>query len=111
MSTATIDSMTETLPDPLPANPLILASEWLAQARTRRRAQPNPNSMVLATVDARGQPSARVVLCKEIAPPGFIVFYTNYQSRKGRELMRRIHAPRWCFIGITVTARCAPRGG
>jgi pyridoxamine 5'-phosphate oxidase len=79
--------MTETLPDPLPDNPLILASEWLAQARIDA-AQPNPNSMVLATVDARGQPSARVVLCKEIRPdPGFILFYTNYQSRKGRELV------------------------
>jgi pyridoxamine 5'-phosphate oxidase len=43
--------------------------------------------MVLATVDGRGYPSARVVLCKEItAQPGSIVFYTNYRSRKGGEL-------------------------
>jgi pyridoxamine 5'-phosphate oxidase len=43
--------------------------------------------MVLATVDGRGQPSARVVLCKDIAAEaGFIAFYTNYLSRKGREL-------------------------
>jgi pyridoxamine 5'-phosphate oxidase len=84
--------MTETLPDPLPANPLILVSEWLAQARIDAK-QPNPNSMVLATVDGRGQPSARVVLCKEIsADPGFIVFYTNYQSRKGRELVENPRA-------------------
>jgi pyridoxamine 5'-phosphate oxidase len=77
---------TETLPDPLPANPLEVAAAWLEQARVDA-AQPNPNAMVLATVDARGQPSARVVLCKEIAPQGgFIKFYTNYQSRKGREL-------------------------
>ncbi|HWJ34806.1 MAG TPA: pyridoxamine 5'-phosphate oxidase [Steroidobacteraceae bacterium] len=77
---------TETLPDPLPDNPLQLAAEWLAQARIDA-AQPNPNAMVLATVDGRGQPSARVVLCKEMAAEaGFIVFYTNYQSRKGREL-------------------------
>jgi pyridoxamine 5'-phosphate oxidase len=78
--------MTETLPDPLPENPLTVAAEWLAQARTDSK-QPNPNSMVLATVDADGQPSARVVLCKEIsADAGYILFYTNYQSRKGREL-------------------------
>ena len=84
--------MTETLPDPLPANPLILASEWLAQARTDA-VQPNPDSMVLATVDANGQPSARVVLCKEIAPdPGYILFYTNYQSRKGRDLAQNPRA-------------------
>jgi pyridoxamine 5'-phosphate oxidase len=77
---------TETLPEPLPANPLRVAAEWLEQAQIDA-AQPNPNAMVLATVDARGQPSARVVLCKEIcATDGFIVFYTNYQSRKGREL-------------------------
>jgi len=77
---------TETLPDPLPANPLEVAADWLEQARIDA-AQPNPNAMVLATADDRGFPSARVVLCKDIAAqPGFIVFYTNYLSRKGREL-------------------------
>jgi pyridoxamine 5'-phosphate oxidase len=76
----------ETLPDPLPVNPLQVTAEWLAQAQIDS-AQPNPNAMVLATVDGRGQPSARVVLCKDIAADaGFITFYTNYQSRKGREL-------------------------
>jgi pyridoxamine 5'-phosphate oxidase len=86
MSESQKNVWTETLPDPLPANPLQLAADWLAQARTDA-AQPNPNSMVLATVDGRGQPSARVVLCKDIAAEaGFITFYTNYLSRKGREL-------------------------
>ena len=60
----------EHLPDPLPAEPLELAASWLAEA-TRQKVQPNPNAMVLATADASGQPSARVVLCKEISPqPG-----------------------------------------
>jgi len=86
MSERTQQHWTETLPDPLPSNPLRLAADWLAQARTDA-AQPNPNAMVLATVDGRGQPSARVVLCKDIAAEtGFITFYTNYLSRKGREL-------------------------
>jgi pyridoxamine 5'-phosphate oxidase len=77
---------TETLPDPLPANPLVIVAQWLAQAQADA-AQPNPNAMVLATVDARGSPSARVVLCKEInAHSGCIVFYSNYRSRKGQEL-------------------------
>lgn len=77
---------TEFLPDPLPAEPLGLAAAWLAEA-TRRADQPNPNAMVLATVSASGQPSARVVLCKEIvAAPGYVCFYTNYRSHKGREL-------------------------
>ena len=78
---------TELLPDPLPAQPLLVASDWVAYA-TQRRDQPNPNAMVLATADAEGRPSARVVLCKQIVPvPGYVVFYTNYQSRKGAELL------------------------
>ena len=77
---------TETLPDPLPGNPLEVAANWLAQAKLDA-AQPNPDAMVLATVDGQGHPSARVVLCKEIsAEPGYVSFYTNYRSRKGREL-------------------------
>jgi pyridoxamine 5'-phosphate oxidase len=77
---------TELLPDPLPAEPLVVVNRWLADS-WKHRQQPNPNSMVLATVDAEGRPSARVVLCKEIVPqPGYLVFYTNYLSRKGREL-------------------------
>ena len=66
--------------------PADLVAEWLAQAQADA-AQPNPNSMVVATVDGRGYPSARVVLCKEIeVKPGRVVFYTNYRSRKGQEL-------------------------
>jgi pyridoxamine 5'-phosphate oxidase len=77
---------TETLPEELPANPLVVAAEWLHKAQTDKT-QPNPNAMVLATVDARSQPSARVVLCKGIEPQaGYILFYTNYLSRKGGEL-------------------------
>jgi len=76
----------ETLPAALPANPLEVAARWLAQAKADA-AQPNPNAMVLATVDGRGQPSARVVLCKGIeVESGCILFYTNYLSRKGGEL-------------------------
>jgi len=77
---------TETLPNPLPANPLEIAGQWLAQAQ-HDASQPNPNAMVLATVDGQGHPSARVVLCKEIAAQqGYVLFYTNYRSRKGSEL-------------------------
>jgi len=79
----------EHLPDPLPAEPLELAARWLAEA-TAGQVQPNPNAMVLATVDAAGQPSARVVLCKQLEPvPGSLTFYTNYESRKGRELQQQ----------------------
>ena len=86
MSTRMPTLWTECLPEPLPANPLVLAAQWLAQARLDG-AQPNPNAMVLATADAAGQPSARVVLCKDLTPEsGCIAFYTNYGSHKGREL-------------------------
>jgi pyridoxamine 5'-phosphate oxidase len=83
---------TELLPDPLPAEPLVVVSRWLDEA-WKAAQQPNPNAMVVATVDPEGQPSARVVLCKEIVPvPGYIVFYTNYQSRKGRQLSQNPRA-------------------
>ena len=55
---------------------------------------PLPNAMTLATVDARGAPSARVVLLKGIEQDGF-VFYTNYASRKARELAAR---PSACLV-------------
>ena len=46
---------------------------------------PEPTAMSLATVNAQGRPSSRIVLLKGLDPAGF-VFYTNYQSRKGREM-------------------------
>ncbi|HEY8508766.1 MAG TPA: pyridoxamine 5'-phosphate oxidase [Steroidobacteraceae bacterium] len=82
----------ELLPDPPPADPFMIAAQWLAEA-TQRALQPNPNAMVLATATRDGQPSARVVLCKElVSDPGYLVFYTNYRSRKGRELAENSRA-------------------
>jgi pyridoxamine 5'-phosphate oxidase len=76
----------ECLPEPLPAEPLGMVSRWLDEA-VARRTQPNPNAMVLATVDRQGWPSARVVLCKGIElAPGYLTFFTNYLSRKGTDL-------------------------
>jgi pyridoxamine 5'-phosphate oxidase len=70
----------------LPADPLVMALAW--QQRSRQLGtQPNPDAMVLATASDDGQPAARVVLCKEIVPvPGYLTFYTNYNSAKGRQL-------------------------
>jgi pyridoxamine 5'-phosphate oxidase len=77
---------TELLPEPLASEPLVIVNRWMAEAWQHRH-QPNPNAMVLATTDPEAKLSARVVLCKEIVPqPGYLVFYTNYLSRKGREL-------------------------
>jgi len=75
-----------TLPDRLPDDPMHLALTWLEEA-TRKAVRRNPNAMSLATVSADGQPSARIVLCRAFIPdPGYLVFYTNYRSRKAREL-------------------------
>ncbi|MGD9843744.1 MAG: pyridoxamine 5'-phosphate oxidase [Steroidobacteraceae bacterium] len=74
------------LPEPLPNNPLPLFADWFADA-CQRKLQPNPDAMTLATVDADGKPSARIVLCKQLVTSlGYIVFFTNYQSRKGNAL-------------------------
>lgn len=64
--------------------PFDLFARWFAEAEA---AEPNDaNAMALATVDADGQPSVRVVLMKDYDPRGF-VFYTNLQSDKGRALL------------------------
>lgn len=73
-------------PEDLPDDPMTWAEAWLDEA-SAREVQRNPNSMTLVTVAENSQPSARVVLCKSfVADPGFIVFYTNYLSRKVKEL-------------------------
>ncbi len=64
-------------------DPHVLFEEWLAEARLR---EPNdPTAMALATADAQGRPSVRMVLLKGHDERGF-VFYTNFDSRKGAEL-------------------------
>jgi pyridoxamine 5'-phosphate oxidase len=64
-------------------DPHALFDAWLAEARA---AEPNdPTAMALATADAAGHPSVRMVLMKGHDPRGF-VFYTNLDSRKGAEL-------------------------
>ncbi|HWK54178.1 MAG TPA: pyridoxamine 5'-phosphate oxidase [Hyphomicrobiales bacterium] len=67
----------------LPASPHVLFERWLEQAIAA--ALPDPTAMVVATVNADGQPSQRIVLLKHQDEEGF-VFYTNYDSRKGNEL-------------------------
>ena len=84
-----MNASVQMLPEPLPDDPMPLAAAWLKEA-WERRALPNPDAMVLATVDDQCRPSARVLLCKTIvAAPGYILFYTNYHSRKGHEIDAR----------------------
>ena len=64
-------------------DPLALFDQWLAEARTIEIN--DPDAMALATADASGRPSVRMVLLKGHGPDGF-VFYTNEQSAKGEDL-------------------------
>jgi pyridoxamine 5'-phosphate oxidase len=77
--------VTTVLPDSPTDDPVRLLRRWLEEAQ--EVAAEDYNAMVLATASPAGAPSARVVLCKqvELTPPA-VVFYTNYESRKGREL-------------------------
>jgi pyridoxamine 5'-phosphate oxidase len=80
------DYLKNRLPDTLPDDPLPWVEAWLLHAR-QMEIQPNPNAMTLSTIDAGGLPSSRVVLCKILdVNAGVIVFFTNYSSRKAREL-------------------------
>lgn len=74
------------------AEPLEQFTDWFNQAL--ESGLHLPNALTLATADAHGIPSARAVLLKGYGPEGF-VFYTNYESRKGRELDAN---PRACLL-------------
>ncbi len=66
------------------ASPFEQFKRWFDEALAAR--VPEPNAMTLATVDARGQPAARIVLIKGFDEHGF-TFFTNYESRKGKDLI------------------------
>ncbi len=67
--------------------PFGLVRQWLDDAAAAGGR--NPNAMSLATVGADGRPAVRMVLLKGLSEAhGYVVFYTNYRSRKGRELDR-----------------------
>lgn len=72
---------------PLARDPIARFTALLDQARALdRKILPEPTAFALGTVDARGMPSVRIVLLKGVDEHGF-VFYTNYESRKGQELL------------------------
>lgn len=64
-------------------DPFEIARRWLSEAEASEIN--DPNAIALSTVDADGMPNVRMVLLKEIEADAF-VFYTNYDSRKGREI-------------------------
>ncbi len=70
-------------------NPVAIFNRWFREACAA--SAPLPESMALATSDRRGRPSVRYVLLKQADESGF-VFYTNLDSRKGRELIANPYA-------------------
>ncbi|MGC6471921.1 MAG: pyridoxamine 5'-phosphate oxidase [Parvibaculales bacterium] len=89
-----------------PAAPLPIFESWLAQAE---ETEPNdPNAVAVATVDADGMPNVRMVLLKGLSEAGF-VFYTNFDSVKGRELMTNAKAA-MCFHWKSLHRQVRVRG-
>jgi len=70
------------------ADPFSQFATWLEDARTREL---DATAMSISTVDSEGRPSARMVLLKGVDARGF-VFFTNYESRKGRDLAKNPRA-------------------
>jgi len=71
------------------SNPILQFGKWFAAALDAQLYE--PNVMTLATADRFGKPSARIVLLKEFDENGF-VFYTNYESKKGQDLVENPQA-------------------
>lgn len=87
-------------------DPFALFAAWLTEAM---RSEPNdPNAMALATADEDGMPDVRMVLLKEFDPAGF-VFYTNLESRKGRQLATTPKAA-LCFHWKSIRRQVRVRG-
>ncbi len=86
--------------------PFALFAEWLAEAE---ESEPNdPTAMSLATVDGDGMPNVRMVLLKGFDRQGF-VFYTNYESAKGAELLSQPRAA-LCFHWKSLRRQVRVRG-
>src|SRR6266550_5253559 len=75
-------------------NPIRQFQTWYDEVRANGMSEQDATSMALATATRDGQPSARIVLLKSFDDRGF-VFYTNYHSRKGKELSDN---PRACLL-------------
>ncbi|PZQ43848.1 MAG: pyridoxamine 5'-phosphate oxidase [Micavibrio aeruginosavorus] len=77
----------------LPTNPYDMFKSWLEEAKSSE--VNDPNAMCLATADSHGRPSNRMVLLNGLDERGF-VFYTNDESRKGRDIEQNPYAA-LCF--------------
>jgi pyridoxamine 5'-phosphate oxidase len=103
---APITAARRSTPADVDADPIRQFSAWYDAAAAAD--VPEVNAMTLATVDADGRPSARIVLLRGADARG-LTFYTNYGSRKGRELDARPDAA-LLFFWPQLERRCASRG-
>jgi len=88
------DQLSALTKDHIDANPIRQFRIWLDEVRAGGVPEQDVISMTLGTASKDGQPSARIVLLKSFDDRGF-VFYTNYHSRKGKELSDN---PRACLL-------------
>jgi len=88
-------------------NPIALFRQWLADAGESEIN--DPEAACLATADASGMPSARMVLLKDVDDDGF-VFYSNRESRKGRELTENPRSA-LCFHWKSLRRQVRVQGG
>lgn len=91
-----------------PHNPLPILKQWLERADGLSD-RPNPHSMVLSTTGSHGRADARVVLLKHYDEErGYLVFYTNYRSAKGRQIAACPEASavfHWDRLGLQARVR------
>lgn len=92
--------------EPTASAPFELFASWLGDAEQSE--QNDPNAMSVATVDGQGVPNVRILLLKGFDERGF-VFYTNFESNKGRELLAHPHAA-LCFHWKTLRRQVRIRG-
>ncbi|PIW26159.1 MAG: pyridoxamine 5'-phosphate oxidase [Rhodospirillales bacterium CG15_BIG_FIL_POST_REV_8_21_14_020_66_15] len=91
---------------PAKDDPIEKFRTWLGEAEAKEIS--NPNAMALATANAAGRPSVRMVLLKDVDDQGF-VFYTNLESRKGGELQENPFAA-LCFYWKTLERQVRVEG-
>ncbi|MFE9256782.1 pyridoxal 5'-phosphate synthase [Streptomyces sp. NPDC006879] len=77
-------------PEDVPADPVTLFVRWLIAAV--EAGVPSPHAAALATADAQGRPSARMLVCKDVEAAGHWYFASSATSRKGREIAENPHA-------------------
>jgi pyridoxamine 5'-phosphate oxidase len=96
----------QSLADPLPTDPFSILLRWLIEAQSSGLM--NPDAMIVGTLDERGDPRARTVLCRGVDTlRGALFFYTNRDSAKGRQLAGRARASTvfyWDPLGRQVCA-------